>query len=224
MVDLVKIRRKAKEQKEREAAAAAEQSSPPATGETAVAEDGYAGPSAAERLELFKSRLSTEASEWGGHDDELDASEESSTSGIEVLTLTMGAEEYAIPIDSVVEIVIPGEITRVPNAPRNISGLISLRGTIVTILDVRGKLGHDPIAPDLDTRIVVVRDAGGSAGFIVDKVLRVVKVPAEELDSEPVASPAGRNDMIKGVFRRNDSLSILLDIEGLVGEDASNDS
>lgn len=219
VVDLVKIRKKAKEQKEREAAAATQPSRP--AGET-VGTDVPPGPSAAERLERFKASLSVTASGSAGHE-ESEESEGSAGEELEVLTFTIGPEEYAIPIDSVVEIVTPGEITRVPNTPRNISGIISLRGTIVAILDVRGKLGHEPVAPDLDTRIVVVRDSGASAGFIVDKVLRVVKVGAGELEIEPVASPAARNDKIKGVFRREDSLSILLDIDRLLGDDASDD-
>lgn len=217
MVDLVKIRRKAKEQKERDAAAAASQSA----GEVRR-QEVEPGPSSAERLERFKLALIADTAKAEDHQAESDESEETSDE-LEVLTFTIGTEEYAVPIESVLEIVTPGEITRVPNAPMNISGIISLRGTIVTILDVGGKLGHEPAARDLDTRIVVVRDAAGSSGFLVDRVLRVVKVTAGELDTEPVASPVARNDMIKGVFRRNDSLSILLEIDRLVGDDASHE-
>ncbi len=216
MVDLVKIRKKAREQKEREEAARQQSDETSASD----AQEPRAS-SAAERLEAFKSRLAADAPQE--QQDDFSESDVSSTSDLEVLTFAIGNEEYAIPIDSVVEIMTPSEITRVPNAPRNISGIISLRGTIVTILDVASKLGHEAVSADLDTRIVVVRDAVGSAGFIVDKVLRVVKLPAEELDSEPVATPASRNDLIKGVFRRNDNLSILLDIDRLVGDDASDE-
>lgn len=217
MVDLVKIRKKAKEQKERDAASAASRS---ADQVRSLEIEPVASP--ADRLERFKLTLMAGTSGAEDQNDESDESEESRDE-LEVLTFTIGTEEYAVPIESVVEIVTPGEITRVPNAPTNISGIISLRGTIVTILDVCGKLGHKPAARDLETRIVVVRDAAGSAGFVVDEVLRVVKVPAGELDTEPVAAAEARNDMIKGVFRRNGSLSILLEIERLVGDDASHD-
>lgn len=217
MVDLVKIRKKAKEQKERDAASAAGRSA-----DQMHSLELEPVPSAADRLERFKLALIAGTAAAEHHDPDSDESAES-RGELEVLTFTIGTEEYAVPIESVVEIVTPGEIIRVPNAPTNISGIISLRGTIVTILDVGGKLGHEPAARDLETRIVVVRDAAGSAGFVVDKVLRVVKVPAGELDTEPVSSPEARSDMIKGVFRRNGGLSILLEIERLVGDDASHD-
>lgn len=216
MVDLVKIRRKAKEQKEREAAEALrrteagpeEEDGPPESSGT---------PSAAERLAMFRSAIAE-----GSSNDVAVAdydSDDAVQSTLELLTFLIADEEYAIDIERVIEIVTPTQITRVPNAGRNITGIISLRGTIVTILDVRGKLGHAPGESTLDTRIVVVRDSGGSAGFVVDRVLRVVKILPEELEQQPAATVDERNEMIQGVFRRTDSLSIVLDVDRLLGVD-----
>jgi purine-binding chemotaxis protein CheW len=224
VVDLVKIRKKAREQKEREAAEAALKGSSPPGDQSAVADSSAEEPSAADRLELFRhSVLSNATADAETRDEE--RIEADAEGAIEVLTFVIANEEYAIDIELVVEIMIPGGITRVPNADRNITGIISLRGTIVTILDIRRTLGHEPGTVDPDSRIVVVRDSGGSAGFMVDKVLRVVKMRPEELEAQPVATPEERNDMIKGVFRRTGSLSILLDIDRLLGTgDASHDA
>ena len=217
MVDLVKIRRKAKEQKEREAAEALRRAGAVPEEEGGLA-DSSGTPSAAERLEIFRTTIAEGASSKDAAVPD-DDSEERVQSTREMLTFVIADEEYALDIERVIEIVTPTQITRVPNAGRNITGIISLRGTIVTILDVRGKLGHAPGESTLDTRVIVVQDSGGSAGFVVDRVLRVVKILPEELEQQPAATVDERSEMIQGVFRRNDSLSIVLDVDRLLGAD-----
>lgn len=221
MVDLVKIRRKAKEQREREAAEAARRAEAEQTHTGDLSEESPI-PSPAERLELFRRRIlaSATAADQSAMDDVSDGETDGAR---ELLTFVIAGEEYALDIDSVIEIVTPTQITRVPNAGANITGIISLRGTIVTILDVRGRLGHRPGDLTLDTRIVVVRDSGGSAGFLVDRVLRVVEIRPEELEQQPAATMDERNEMIQGVFRRTGNLSIVLDVDRLLGGEKTAD-
>src|SRR5438128_3445411 len=95
-----------------------------------------------------------------------------SANEIELLNFILGGERYAIDIDDIAEIINVRPATRVPNAERGIVGIISLRGSIVTLIDVRSKLKQPPRDPSKETRIIVVRDAGGLIGFEVDRVLR----------------------------------------------------
>ena len=137
---------------------------------------------------------------------------------VELLMFAMAGEQYAIDIERIAEIINPRKPTPVPNAPPVVVGIISLRGTIVTMLDLRRELGHDSsYTAGPETRTIVVEDRGGLAGFVVDRVLRVVKVAVSEIQSHPVVSLAEQRDAIRGVFRHGSALTVILDIEKLLG-------
>lgn len=137
---------------------------------------------------------------------------------VELLMFAMAGEQYAIDIERIAEIINPRKPTPVPNAPPSVVGIISLRGTIVTMLDLRRELGHDSsYTAGPETRTIVVDDRGGLAGFVVDRVLRVVKVAVSEIQSHPVVSLAEQRDAIRGVFRHGSALTVILDIEKLLG-------
>jgi purine-binding chemotaxis protein CheW len=137
---------------------------------------------------------------------------------VELLMFSMAGEQYAIDIERIAEIINPRKPTPVPNAPPVVVGIISLRGTIVTMLDLRRELGHDSsYTAGPETRTIVVEDRGGLAGFVVDKVLRVVKVAVSEIQSHPVVSLAEQRDAIRGVFHHGSALTVILDIEKLLG-------
>ncbi len=136
---------------------------------------------------------------------------------LELLTFAMAGEQYAIDIERIAEIISPRQATTVPNAPAPVVGIISLRGTIVTMLDLRRELGHGPAAAiGPETRTIVVDDSGSLAGFVVDRVLRVVKVRPAQIQAQPVVSPAEQSDAVRGVFQSGTSLTIVLDVEKLL--------
>jgi purine-binding chemotaxis protein CheW len=241
MVDLVKIRKKAKKAKETEAvppsaeaavppvAAAAE---PPlevaALPEAAVPGIEAPGPSqplAEPGIEVRQTKLDR-FKEQAGRRRETDAAqaqdEETVDAGrVELLTFAIAGEQYAVDIERIVEIVTPRAMTRVPNADASIVGIISLRGTIVTLVDVRGKLRHPPAGePTADTRIVVVDFHNETVGFLVDRVLRVVKADAGEIEPHPVVHATELDESVRGVFRIGDALTILLDLEKLLDHTA----
>lgn len=138
---------------------------------------------------------------------------------LELLRFRLAGEEYAVDIEKIVEIVPPRGTTRVPNADSSIVGIMSLRGTIVTVFDLRRKLGHPPLESGKsgdDRRMIVVEREGETAGFLVDKVSRVVKLDPVELESHPVVSAAEQSDYVGGVFQAQDGLVILLDLEKIL--------
>jgi purine-binding chemotaxis protein CheW len=136
---------------------------------------------------------------------------------LELLTFHIAGEQYALDIEHIVEIVTPREATRVPNADASVVGIISLRGTIVTVVDVRRTLHHPPSgAPGPDTRVVVVQYGGETIGFEVDRVLRVVKVERGEVEPHPVVHASEQSEAIRGVFRQANALTILLDFDKLL--------
>ena len=136
---------------------------------------------------------------------------------IELLTFLIAREQYAIDIERIIEIVTPRPVTRIPNADPTVVGIMSLRGTIVTLVDVRRKLRHAESADEVaDTRIVVIDHNNEMIGFIVDRVLRVVKVTSANVEPHPVVHATELDESIRGVFRVGGALTILLDLDKLL--------
>ena len=218
MVDLVKIRKK---KAERNAAVPAAEPAPTPSVEP-VAEEPEAGSEdaavsagedagAPSKLDKFK--------EDAGKKREATAAklDEAQTTQVELLTFVIAGEHYAVDIERIVEIVTPRSLTRIPNADASVVGIISLRGTIVTLVDVRRKLRHPPATETTaDTRIVVIDYSNEMIGFVVDRVLRVVKAEAADIEAHPVVHSTELDESIRGVFRVSGALTILLDLDKLL--------
>lgn len=103
----------------------------------------------------------------------------------EFLGFQLDAEEYCVWIRSVKEIIKPSEVTPIPRGPRHIVGLISLRGAIVPIFDIRGRLGlpDHPVTPQ--SRVVVFMLDAGAVGIVVDRVTEVMSVDPGALEPPP---------------------------------------
>ena len=228
MVDLVKIRKKLKkkeeeekekqEQDQRSAQETAQPDAPsplPSERVAAASPVGSTSEEIAARLERFKAEAAARRARA-----ELVAEEQEQTEAdeerLEVLSFVIGGEQYALPIEHVLEIVTPRPITRVPNAEPGVIGIISLRGTIVTLLDVRSRLRHPSFAPSEDQRLIVVEHHGEILGFEVDRVLRVTRIDPDNIEPQPVAHSSEEREAIRGVIRRDDALTILLDFDKLL--------
>lgn len=172
-----------------------------------------------DRLARFK-RLAGKRRTWTATSkaDEQGRAEDEERTELELLRFRVAGENYAVDIDKIVEIVPPRSTTRVPNADEAIVGIISLRGTIVTVIDLRRRLGHPKVDFQTlkDARMIVVERAGETAGFLVDLVSRVVKLDPSQLESHPVVSSAEQSEFVSGVFQSPDGLVILLDIERIL--------
>jgi purine-binding chemotaxis protein CheW len=104
----------------------------------------------------------------------------------QVVIFRLGAEEFAVPIMSVQEIVrVPDTLTRVPRTPRFVEGVINLRGTVLPVIDQRTRLGLEGIARNDRQRIMVYLLAGVRTGFIVDSVAEVLRIPRSQIDPAP---------------------------------------
>ncbi len=207
MVDLVKLRKKAK----------ARESAPPPVIPPVVP---IAPTEVVNEPELLRSDKLERFKETAGQRREGFIAEEVETAAedrVELLTFTIAGEQYAVAIDHLVEIVTPRAATHVPNADPTIVGIISLRGTMVTVIDVRRKLRHPRSERGNDTRIIVAERAGETLGFEVDRVLRVLKVDAAAIEPHPVVHSSELSEAVRGVFRHAGALTILLDLDKLLG-------
>src|SRR5207244_6952256 len=110
---------------------------------------------------------------------------------LHIVGFKVGRETYGVPITSLHEIVRVPEITAVPDAPEYMEGVINLRGKIVSVIDLRKRLGEKKIASSRRNRILVVEHKGRLSGLIVDSASEVLKIPASDVEPSPTALQDG---------------------------------
>jgi purine-binding chemotaxis protein CheW len=131
---------------------------------------------------------------------------------LHIVGFKVGRETYGVPITSLHEIVRVPEITAVPDAPDYVEGVINLRGKIVSVLDLRKRLGEATIAPSKRNRILVVEHRGRLCGLIVDSASDVLKIPAADVDPSPTEFMEGGLNCVTGLGKYQGRLIVLLDI------------
>ncbi|MBZ0252841.1 MAG: chemotaxis protein CheW, partial [Candidatus Methylomirabilis sp.] len=104
---------------------------------------------------------------------------------IHAVSFRIGEEELGVDILLIQEINRPMKTAGVPNAPHFVDGLANLRGRVVPILDLRKMLGAACREPDAHARVMILNLDGKVAGFRVDAVLEVVRIPPADIDPAP---------------------------------------
>lgn len=132
---------------------------------------------------------------------------------LQLVTFKLENEEFGVDILKVQEINKMMNITRIPNAPPFIEGVINLRGKIIPIIDLRKRLGFHNRVFDKSTRIIVVELDGLVLGFIVDSVSEVLRIPGNTIEPPPSIVAGIESDYIEGVGKLNDRLLILLELK-----------
>ncbi len=133
---------------------------------------------------------------------------------IQLVSFTLGKEEYGVEVLRVREIIRMPVITRVPNPPQHVEGVINLRGKVIPIISLRTKFGIMVSEYDKQTRIIVMDVDGELKGFIVDSVSEVIRISSSEIQPSPsVAATGVEQECITGVINQAERLLVLLDLE-----------
>lgn len=135
---------------------------------------------------------------------------------LQLVSFKIGEEEFGVDILSVQEINRMSQITKVPNTPDFIEGVINLRGRIIPVIDLRVKLGMTRKEHGKNTRIVVVELKGQTIGFIVDEVSEVLRISKDITEAPPEMVGGIRSDYITSIGKLEDRLLILLDLEKIL--------
>jgi purine-binding chemotaxis protein CheW len=135
---------------------------------------------------------------------------------LELLAFRLGGEEYAVMVDDVREVLKLRDLTSIPNTPEYILGVMSLRGTMLTVIDLGRRLGLAPGVRDERARIVVVGTDEEDVGLMVDRVTGVLKIMPEGIKPPPENVEQGA-EYLRGIVRKDDRLVILLDLAKAVG-------
>ncbi|MCW8860495.1 MAG: chemotaxis protein CheW [Deltaproteobacteria bacterium] len=138
------------------------------------------------------------------------------------LTFHLGNEDYGIEIFHVTEIVGIQKITKVPDMPEFIKGVINLRGSLIPVMDVRLKFRMPERQYDDRTCLVVVRVNEITTALVVDSVNEVSEIPADQIEPSPCTGGFSSN-YINGMGKVGDTVKILLNMNALLSESHEED-
>ncbi|MCK4574076.1 MAG: purine-binding chemotaxis protein CheW [candidate division Zixibacteria bacterium] len=140
---------------------------------------------------------------------------------IQLVSFNLGQEEFGIDILKVQEINRMVEITKVPQAPSYVEGVINLRGKVIPVIDLRRKFSLEAGEYDKNTRIVVVDVSGHVIGMVVDAVSEVLRIPRSTIEPPPEIVTSLDSEYIRGVVKLEEKLLIFLDISKIATEVSS---
>ncbi len=131
---------------------------------------------------------------------------------LQLVTFRLANEEYGLPITKVQEINRLVPVTKLPQTPSFMEGIINLRGRIIPVIDLRKRFTMTVTSHDDETRIIIVEISGQIVGVTVDAVKEVVRINMANIEPPPT-TVAVDSQYINGVGKINDRLIILLDID-----------
>jgi purine-binding chemotaxis protein CheW len=143
---------------------------------------------------------------------------------LQLVTFEVANEEFAVDILAVQEINRMMELTRVPQSPPEVEGVINLRGKIIPVIDLRRKFGMAESEKNEASRIIVVEVHKRVIGFIVDRVHEVLRISSDIVEPAPAMVCSIDSEFIAGVGKLQDRLIILLDIAKLFADQAAGDA
>lgn len=136
------------------------------------------------------------------------------------LEIKLGTDLYALELSQVKEVIPMTKITPIAGASAHVLGLVDLRGTVLTLIDVRKKFGIKPTEDTFENGIVIFSLGGKLVGMVIDAIGDVINVPASIIS--PVPESDKSNQCLNGIIRRETGLSLWLNpvlmFEGLVVE------
>lgn len=139
---------------------------------------------------------------------------------IQLVSFWLANEEYGVEITKVREIILMGEITRVPQTPSYVKGLINLRSTVIPVIDLRVRFGLPEGQTTADSRIMVVNVGERTVGIVVDAVSEVFRVSRNQIAPPPPTVVQLGNEYLTGLVKLDKRLLILLDIDHLLASHA----
>jgi len=134
---------------------------------------------------------------------------------LQLVSFKVGHEEFGLEILKVQEIIRLRELTRVPNMPDFVDGVINLRGKVIPVIGLRRRMGIAAGEADKRTRIVVAEVNGRVLGFVVDEVSEVLRISADTVEAAPKLGQVER-EYVQGIGKINDRLLILIDLNPLI--------
>jgi purine-binding chemotaxis protein CheW len=132
---------------------------------------------------------------------------------VEYVTAVVDRQLFGLPISRVQDVFVPARVTRVPLAPPEVSGVLNLRGRIVTVIDLRRRLGL-PVRPRTASDMAIGIEQNGEAyGLLVDSVSEVMRISDAVRAANPTNLDPCLAELSAGVYRLEGELLIVLDVD-----------
>jgi len=129
---------------------------------------------------------------------------------LQLVSFKIGNEEFGLDILKVQEIIRLRDLTRVPNMPDFVDGVINLRGQVIPVIGLRRRFGIETSEADKRTRIVVAEVNGNVLGFVVDEVSEVLRISSDTVEPPPRMGNVDRK-YVQGIGKIQDRLLIVID-------------
>lgn len=127
------------------------------------------------------------------------------------IEFSLGKEDYAIPLLLVREVISIPEITPIPKSPSHFLGIMNLRGQVISVIDLRKKLKLET-KQDKEEVVIIVDIGQINIGIIVDSINKVLAFSSDEVSEMPEVEGQINTNFIYGIYKKENSLAILLDI------------
>jgi purine-binding chemotaxis protein CheW len=134
----------------------------------------------------------------------------------EYLCFRVADEEYALSIMAVKEIIKPRDVTEVPRMPAFVTGVISLRGVIIPVIDMRLRLSLPVRVASGRERIIVLRTDTVFCGVLVDEVVQVARIRKADIEEPPAVLEEIDRDFVRGLGHFDNRMLILLNLETII--------
>ncbi|OQA66413.1 MAG: purine-binding chemotaxis protein [Candidatus Diapherotrites archaeon ADurb.Bin253] len=141
---------------------------------------------------------------------------------LQVVVFALDNSYYGVHILKVQEIIKMTEITKLPNTPNFIEGVVNLRGKIIPVMDLRKRFGLESIKIDDSWKILILKDEEMQFGVMVDQISEVEKVPVSIIEVPPKVVSGVNGKFINGIAKTEKKLLILLDIDKILNEEEQN--
>jgi purine-binding chemotaxis protein CheW len=131
----------------------------------------------------------------------------------EYVTAMIGGQLFGLPIARVQDVFMPDRMTQVPLSSPDIAGILNLRGRIVTVIDMRCRLGVPQQPSEQPPMAIGIECRGESYGLLIDDIREVMNLPDSMREDNPINLDARLAQLSSGIIRLDSQLLVVLDID-----------
>jgi purine-binding chemotaxis protein CheW len=149
------------------------------------------------------------------------APEEEVAPGEPFILFDLAGATYGVRSAEIQQLEMVGTITPVPNAPAAVDGVVSVRGQVIPVVNLRARFGFERIAPDLRARLLVLRRDGRTVGFLVDSAREFARIAPGSIHPPPEQVTGMNGRYLEGMAHLGERLVLILDTTDLLSPDGA---